>query len=64
MDNDNYTYELEQALTRLLDFFEPDISGQNYIVYNDEDEPFQVGYELAQTIDHANDVLYGEAIDD
>lgn len=65
-DNDNYIYELEQALTRLLDFFEPDTGGSEY-TYTlwDDDEPLaRIDGDLANAVDHANEILYGDSIND
>lgn len=62
MDNDNYTYELEQALTKLLDFFDPE--GPTYIIETINEELAEVSEELANAIDRANEVLYGETVED
>lgn len=62
MDNENYTYELEQVLTKLLDFFEPDSHG--YVVYDEFEDPLTISEDMARVLDHANDLLYGESIDD
>lgn len=65
MENDNYTYELEQALTKLVDFFEPGVSSDTtYLLENDKGEIFYIGEEMAQAVDHALNIIYGETIDD
>jgi len=61
--NDNYVYELEQALTHLLDEFEPGIGLSQYIIYDFEDEPRLVSETLADAVAHANEVLYGDTLD-
>lgn len=62
--NDNYIYEIEQALTRLLEFFEPEeAEGFRYVVWEDGEPLARVGGELADAIDHANEIMYGEGIE-
>ena len=62
--NDNYIYELEQALTKLLEYFEPeDSEGFRYVVWEDGEPLARVGGELADVVDHANEILYGEPIE-
>lgn len=66
MDNDNYIYELEQALTRLLELFEPGTEGNTkYILYDDDGDP-QVLFnsDLDAALDHANEVMYGDEYTD
>lgn len=63
--NDNYTFELEQALTQLLEFFEPeDSEGYRYVVWDDGEPLARVGGELADAVDHANEIIYGDALED
>lgn len=65
MDNENYTFELEQALTKLLDFFEPDdLTGGQYYLYDSEENIVCIPEDLAQAIDHANEILYGDSYND
>jgi hypothetical protein len=62
--NDNQIYELEQTLERLLENFEPvDYEAGSYLIYNVNDDPIVVGDDLADAIDHAREVLYGDALD-
>lgn len=63
MSNDNYVYELEQALTKLLEFFEPDDSGHwRYVVYEDDEPLARLDGDLADAVDHANTILYGDEL--
>lgn len=63
--NDNYVYQLEQALTQLLDQFEATEGDFKYIIYDEDGEPYMVCNEaLAEAIEAANAVLYGDELED
>lgn len=61
--DEKYILELEDALTRLLDLFDPSGSSE-YLVYNDNDEPFAVSEVMSQAVDYANQVMYGDQLDE
>ena len=53
----NYTQQLEQLLTEILDEVEDDpIRG--WITYDSKDEPFEVSNTLSDLLDRANDLIY------
>lgn len=62
MGPDSYIFELEDIITKLLEKFDPEAGG--YVVYNDDGEPFMVGEELTELIDHAHEVMYTEGVED
>ena len=57
---EQYIYELEQALEKLLEFFE--VSGADtYIVEDVCGELFAINNDMAIAVDRAMDVMYGES---
>lgn len=61
---DNYIFELEQALTKILDLFEPSTGDSKYILYDDDGDPVILSNEdLDRALAHANEILYGEDYD-
>jgi len=56
--------ELREALERLVAFFEPSPDSDGYVVWEDGDPLARVEGELAEAVDHANSVLYGETNDE
>jgi len=58
MIEDTYTYDLEKALERILELVDP--SARTYQIETIDGDIVELSEELAKTIDHANDLLYGE----
>jgi hypothetical protein len=57
-------YTVEQALEKILEFFEPSTDSNGYVVWEDGEPLARVEGELADAIAHANEVLYGDPIED
>ncbi len=62
MHDDEYVFQLEQ----LLDFFEPDPTTYSGYTLENEDTRvvFVVNNGLADAVDHANEILYGDSFND
>lgn len=63
MGSDVEALELREALERLVSFFEPDPTTTGYVVWEEGEPLARVEGELAEAVDHANAVLYGEEQD-
>lgn len=57
--DEQYVYELEHALEELLAFFIP--GNNTYDIETLDEGVVEVPEEMAQAVDRANDVLYGES---
>lgn len=56
-------FELREALERLVAFFEPSTDSDGYVVWEDGEPLARIGGELAEAVDHANEILYGEGVE-
>lgn len=57
---DQYVFELEHSLEKLLEFFEPGAC-DTYIIEGNSGQLFEISDDMAGAVDRAMDVLYGES---
>ncbi len=57
---DQYVYELEHALEKLLEYFEPGTC-DTYTIEGNSGQLFEISNDMASAVDRALDVLYGES---